>query len=1024
MTQPEPFEIPYQLVAGVDIAPVAPFPPPKVAPQNPNNRPTNYFHNLQLVPSNRAQTHRFPQPPSHDPGESNDEGNPGPPRAARNQQWINLRSSAVEIIERNSKLDLHTRACHSPFRQLISSRLKGENTPYRAIYVDGQPGTGKSQMLLYLINRLMKQIPKMAIYYVLPNVPIFTILVDRSDPDNPIRVQFHITSLYEDWCTSGFPTIRIVDSVDPFAGTDIKGVFTVYAASPTKYENRSKPDHETAEWWAEYPLWTAVEFYTMMQKLDLTHRDYWIRPVNAHFIVALHPMVVTLLGTHGYLKVESGEASEEEEEEIPLNDGARSQEQTLPQPPSATANANVQPPVTPQTLGSTSTDHTNTIRILDVSESSALPRLKDHPPSADTVRIVPVSAMDGSTPEGSSTPPSTQDTWNEDLSSPDDNDCYVFLNVIEVFGLSPRALSADLDNTFRRMSMVFGYYGAQLFDEHTSLVISSLSATHLGGNPVSMFASRLKTAMSRFQKEIIVQFFDNKKLPGAVRGILLEHTVNQELLRSHARFTVFPASPDDHIKLFTFQITVNPKHKDVSFRLIQSLKGRLASQYPKALPEVNDAHSSRLAPKKKKTENREVEVYFIWIVKPQHVPEYQRRTRTFVATKIAESLTPQNRRSRDYLTYKIGVVSVTDLLFNEHSGMNTPITELGDDTGHQWTPSSDAFKECFVMMEELRVDPNESLEVEALQNPPPEPTEAETAETETADEKEGESGVAAGEDEGDWREGKRVDGRGYAGGVYWWNDALPFDPPIAAVHPPIDCITCEGWVGSAEEQTRPADVVAASNQARRSDIQQIRAGGMRVSGTTAKIRLSNVRVEQIADHTVALFSFSAGSAPFELSVLNTVSLTQAAAISISGSATFSVRQCWLMEMRRKSKSGGCVIDSSTSGRVSIGDSDFGRCSCSGLAGCCDFTSSGSSSPISLPNTFFSNNMANHSASSSLPSPPSLLLFPLPSSSGLTESFSQLDCVILDPPPSQLPLHVLHVFPSPSPIRTVQTEEGL
>ncbi|KAK2940435.1 hypothetical protein BLNAU_24657 [Blattamonas nauphoetae] len=692
----------------------------------------------------------------------------------------------------------HTRACHSPFRQLISSRLKGKNIPYRAIYVDGQPGTGKSQMLLYLIHRLMKQIPKVAIYYVLPNVPIFTILVDRLDPDNPIRVQFHISSKREDWSAKGFPTIRIVDSVDPFAGTDIKGVFTVYAASPTKYEKQvKKPDHETAEWWAEYPLWTAVEFYTMMQKLDLTHRDYWIRPVNAHFIVKLHPMVVTLLGTHGYLKVESGEASEEEEEEMNLNDAARSQEQTLPQPLSATAIANVQPPVTPRTPGSTPADHTNTFRILDVSEPSALPRLKDHPTSADTVRIVPVSAMDGSTPEGSSTPPSTQDTWNEDLSSPDDNDCYVFLNVIEVFGLSPRALSADLDNTFRRMSMVFGYYGAQLFDEHTSLVISSLSATHLGGNPVSMFASRLKTAMSRFQKEIIVQFFDNKKLPGAVRGILLEHTVNQELLRSHARFTVFPASPglptyhcrfpvidrcpmrseqlsvhgpfqhnvlyyeslydpvnrknseawpgidsfiyflvDDHIKLFTFQITVNPKHKDVSFRLIQSLKGRLASQYPKALPEVNDAHSSRLAPKKKKkkTENREVEVYFIWIVKPQHVPEYQRRTRTFVATKIAESLTPQNRRSRDYLTYKIGVVSVTDLLFNEHSGMNTPITELGDDTGHQWTPSSDAFKECFVMMEELRVDPNERLEVEALQNPPPEPTEAETAETETADE--------------------------------------------------------------------------------------------------------------------------------------------------------------------------------------------------------------------------------------------------------------------------------------------------
>ncbi|KAK2941484.1 hypothetical protein BLNAU_23601 [Blattamonas nauphoetae] len=948
MTQPEPFEIPYQLVAGVDIAPVAPFPPPQGG--SPPKPPTidlpitstisNLYQaiGLKLIASHKYITIQFPctKPPSHDPGESNDEGNPGPPRAARNQQWINLvgysgfeydslsmpindlkscwpkigdefepikviaipsefiqkahplakdspevrkerlhlmrslydlfytepadrimqmstldsnfqtrrnvwirdcweefqigviahfekfhglKTFTDEVLETlqqpcfpNETIRLRARdqalwmsiektpdwiyskhACVSPFPSFVVSGLKGEDTPYRAFYVDGQPGTGKSQMLLYLINRLMKQIPKMAIYYVLPNVPIFTILVDRSDPDNPIRVQFHITSLYEDWCTSGFPTIRIVDSVSPFAKTDIDGVFTVYAASHSKFEKQvKKPDHVTSEWRGKYPLWTDEEFYTMMRKLDLTHRDYWIRPVNADSIVTLHPMVVTLLGAHGYLVVEPGRASGREAE-MHLNDGARSQGQTLPQPLSATAITNVQPPVTRQTPGSTPADDINKLHMHVAPESSSLLHLKDQGKLNGALHFVPVSAMDGSTSEGSSTPPTRE--IQKKVPAVSYKKSTVFLNVIEVFGLSPRALSSDLNNTFNRMSEVFGWEGKALEEDRVSLVISSLSATHLGGYPVSMFASRLKTAMTRFHKEYTFRFFDNNEVSAAVKGILFEHTVNQELLRSHAQFTIFPASPglptyhcrfpvidrcpmrseqlsvhgpfqhnvlyyeslydpvnrknseawpgidsfiyflvDDHIKLFTFQITVNPEHKDVSFRLIQSLKGRLARQYAITLPEVDDAHSSRLAPKKKKkkTENREVEVYFIWIVKPKHVPVYQRRTRTFLEPKRAEGFTPQNRRSRDYLTYKIGVVSVTDLLFNEHSGMDRAITEY-ELRDHKWTTDNTDFKACFVMMEELTVNQNERLEVEERPNPLPEPTEAETAAIETAD---------------------------------------------------------------------------------------------------------------------------------------------------------------------------------------------------------------------------------------------------------------------------------------------------
>ncbi|KAK2954536.1 hypothetical protein BLNAU_10556 [Blattamonas nauphoetae] len=140
-----------------------------------------------------------------------------------------------------------------------------------------------------------------------------------------------------------------------------------------------------------------------------------------------------------------------------------------------------------------------------------------------------------------------------------------------------------------------------------------------------------------------------------------------------------------------------------------------------------------------------------------------------------------------------------------------------------------------------------------------------------------------------------------------------------------------------------------------------------LDSSTAKIHVSNVWVEQIVDHTVPLFSFSAGSATFEVSVLNTISLTQTAAISLSGTATFNVRRCWFMEISRKSGNGGSVIDSSTSGLVSIVDSDFGRCSSSGRAGCCDFTSSGSSSNVDLTNTFFSHNLASKSTDALLTS---------------------------------------------------------
>ncbi|KAK2947209.1 hypothetical protein BLNAU_17843 [Blattamonas nauphoetae] len=115
----------------------------------------------------------------------------------------------------------------SPFTKLVDPTLNDDQF-YEAILVNGQPGTGKSQMLIYLIHRMMHLYEQIvcifllfhafqAIIYVLPEMPVITILVDKSNQSDPIRVLSHPSSLRETLFTNGFPVIRIVDSVPPFA---------------------------------------------------------------------------------------------------------------------------------------------------------------------------------------------------------------------------------------------------------------------------------------------------------------------------------------------------------------------------------------------------------------------------------------------------------------------------------------------------------------------------------------------------------------------------------------------------------------------------------------------------------------------------------------------------------------------------------------------------------------------------------------------------------------------------------------
>ncbi|KAK2953470.1 hypothetical protein BLNAU_11605 [Blattamonas nauphoetae] len=133
---------------------------------------------------------------------------------------------------------------------------------------------------------------------------------------------------------------------------------------------------------------------------------------------------------------------------------------------------------------------------------------------------------------------------------------------------------------------------------------------------------------------------------------------------------------------------------------------------------------------------------------------------------------------------------------------------------------------------------------------------------------------------------------------------------------------------------------------------------LRMGSTTAKVRLANVWIEGISSHETSLFSFSSGSATFQLCVLNTITLTSSSAISLTGSCSLSMNQCWVMEIQREKGDGGSVIDSSTSGTVSILESDFARCLSSGCSGCLSFSSSGSTTVVKLSSVYFSDNLGN------------------------------------------------------------------
>ncbi|KAK2960913.1 hypothetical protein BLNAU_4000 [Blattamonas nauphoetae] len=176
------------------------------------------------------------------------------------------------------------------------------------VFLKGQPGTGKSQMLLYLIYRLMHSLEKVAILYTPSQMSlVLTVLIDHTHPTSPINVRVHKPTFAEDTFTKDFEhVIRIVDSEDPFKDPKMDRYFTVFVASQTQFSTfreTMRTDKFRIE--LSYPLWRQDEFLKMLVRLGKTEHRFWHHNLSARSLCKMHPLVVKLLGTHGqYIAVD------------------------------------------------------------------------------------------------------------------------------------------------------------------------------------------------------------------------------------------------------------------------------------------------------------------------------------------------------------------------------------------------------------------------------------------------------------------------------------------------------------------------------------------------------------------------------------------------------------------------------------------------------------------------------------------------------------------------------------------------
>ncbi|KAK2956730.1 hypothetical protein BLNAU_8364 [Blattamonas nauphoetae] len=121
---------------------------------------------------------------------------------------------------------------------------------------------------------------------------------------------------------------------------------------------------------------------------------------------------------------------------------------------------------------------------------------------------------------------------------------YVKMNVIDVFGLTPRMLGGRVSGAFLDLIHALAINSLLTDDEYTLPTISHLTFNGLSKNPFSSFAARLFTELETLKSAHFLELVHNRELEERLREQMFKSKVNDELLVSHAKLTVYSAMPN------------------------------------------------------------------------------------------------------------------------------------------------------------------------------------------------------------------------------------------------------------------------------------------------------------------------------------------------------------------------------------------------------------------------------------------------------------------------------------------------
>ncbi|KAK2950164.1 hypothetical protein BLNAU_14850 [Blattamonas nauphoetae] len=128
--------------------------------------------------------------------------------------------------------------------------------------------------------------------------------------------------------------------------------------------------------------------------------------------------------------------------------------------------------------------------------------------------------------------------------------------------------------------------------------------------------------------------------------------------------------------------------------------------------------------------------------------------------------------------------------------------------------------------------------------------------------------------------------------------------------------------------------------------------------STVHLRLSNTRIECLADYPSPVLVLSKGQTQLYDSHFASISLTATAAIQISGSASLETFIVTFHYISRASGNGGSCIDSTTTGHINMSVTDAKHCRSTGRAGCYDFEDFTETAKVDLVDSLFLFNLAN------------------------------------------------------------------